>query len=50
MGIDEKREARPEGVRRADQVAQVHGLADPFRSDAETAAHEFYVAPAGLPR
>ena len=31
-------------MRRADQVAQVHGLADAFRPDAEIAAHEFYVA------
>jgi hypothetical protein len=37
-------------VRRADQVAQVHGLADAFRPDAEIAAHEFYVAPGGTPR
>jgi hypothetical protein len=39
MGIDQKHETRPEGMRRADQVAQVHGLADSFRPDAEIAAH-----------
>jgi hypothetical protein len=50
MGIDHEHEARAEGMGRADQVAQVHGLADPFRPDAEIAAHEFYVARAGAAR
>jgi hypothetical protein len=39
MGIDQEHEASAEGMGRADQVAQVHGLADPFRPDAEIAAH-----------
>jgi hypothetical protein len=44
MGIDQEDEAGAEGVRRADQIAQIHGLGDAFGADAEIAAHAFYVA------
>ena len=44
MGIHEKHEARAERVRRADQIAEVHRLADALGADPEIAAHEFYVA------
>ena len=39
VDIDQEHEAGAEGVRRADQIAQVHGLADALRPDAEIAAH-----------
>jgi hypothetical protein len=45
-----KDEAGAEGVRRADQIAQINGLADAFRADAELSAHAFYVAAAAAAR
>jgi hypothetical protein len=39
LSPDQEDEARPEGVRRADQVAEVHGLADALGADREEATH-----------
>jgi hypothetical protein len=43
MGIDQEHEAGAEGVRRADQIAEVHRLADALGADPEIAAHRFFL-------